>query len=79
MNFNTGSDNSVEYAERVINTNYFGVKRMIEAVIPIMRPSIYGARILNVSSRLGRANGRRNVSCPTLPLLIDCHFLNVKS
>ncbi|KAH7653718.1 Short-chain dehydrogenase/reductase SDR protein [Dioscorea alata] len=60
VNFNTGSDNSVEYAERVINTNYFGVKRMIEAVIPIMRPSIYGARILNVSSRLGRANGRRN-------------------
>ncbi|KAJ0974610.1 hypothetical protein J5N97_016575 [Dioscorea zingiberensis] len=60
VNFNTGSDNSVEYAEKVIDTNYFGVKRMTEAMIPIMRPSASGARILNVSSRLGRANGRRN-------------------
>jgi len=35
---------------------------MIEAIIPLMKPSLAGARIVNVSSRLGRLNGRRNVS-----------------
>lgn len=65
VNFNTGADNSVESAEEVIATNYFGTKRMIKAMIPIMKPSPFGARILNVSSRLGRVNGRRNVSTPS--------------
>ncbi|KAK1318498.1 (+)-neomenthol dehydrogenase [Acorus calamus] len=50
----------VEFAEKVIETNYFGTKRMIEAMIPLMKPSLAGARIVNVSSRLGRLNGRRN-------------------
>lgn len=63
VNFNTGADNSVEFAEEVISTNYFGTKRMIKIFISMMRPSISGARILNVSSRLGRVNGRRNVRC----------------
>ncbi|GFQ07521.1 carbonyl reductase [NADPH] 1 [Phtheirospermum japonicum] len=53
-------DNSVEFAEKVISTNYFGTKNMIKAMIPLMRPSESGARIVNVSSRLGRLNGRRN-------------------
>ncbi|XP_064960356.1 uncharacterized protein LOC135610145 [Musa acuminata AAA Group] len=60
VNFNTGADNSVEFAEEVIATNYFGTKRMIEIFISMMCPSTSGARILNVSSRLGRVNGRRN-------------------
>ncbi|XP_008810480.1 carbonyl reductase [NADPH] 1 isoform X2 [Phoenix dactylifera] len=60
VNFNVGSDNSVEFAEKVIATNYYGTKRMIETMIPIMKHSAFGARILNVSSRLGRVNGRRN-------------------
>ncbi|KAL6559740.1 hypothetical protein OROGR_004857 [Orobanche gracilis] len=60
VNFNAGSDNSVEYAEKVIGTNYFGTKSMIKAMIPLFRPSDAGARIVNVSSRLGRLNGRRN-------------------
>ncbi|EPS72810.1 hypothetical protein M569_01947, partial [Genlisea aurea] len=60
VNFNTGSSNSIEFAEEVIATNYFGTKNMIEAMIPLMRPSDSGARIINVSSRLGRLNGRRN-------------------
>ncbi|KAL3529039.1 hypothetical protein ACH5RR_008361 [Cinchona calisaya] len=60
INFNVGSDNSVESAEKVIETNYFGTKNMIKAMIPLMRPSASGARIVNVSSRLGRLNGRRN-------------------
>nr|XP_010908903.1 carbonyl reductase [NADPH] 1 [Elaeis guineensis] len=60
VNFNVGSNNSVEFAEKVIATNYNGTKQMIETMIPIMKPSASGARILNVSSRLGRVNGRRN-------------------
>ncbi|XP_031505680.1 uncharacterized protein LOC116267895 isoform X2 [Nymphaea colorata] len=59
VNFNTGSDNSVEFAERVIETNYFGTKRVIESMVPLMR-SAFNARIVNTSSRLGRLNGRRN-------------------
>ncbi|GAB4845813.1 hypothetical protein Ancab_039222 [Ancistrocladus abbreviatus] len=60
VNFNVGSDNCVEFAEQVINTNYFGTKNMIEAMIPLMKPSDVGARIVNLSSRLGRLNGKRN-------------------
>ncbi|KAL2462283.1 NAD(P)-binding Rossmann-fold superfamily protein [Abeliophyllum distichum] len=60
VNFNAGSDNGVEFSEQAINTNYFGTKNMIKAMIPLMRPSLSGARIVNVSSRLGRLNGRRN-------------------
>uniref|UniRef100_A0A1J3FGU2 Short-chain dehydrogenase/reductase n=2 Tax=Noccaea caerulescens TaxID=107243 RepID=A0A1J3FGU2_NOCCA len=60
VNYNLGYDNSVEFAERAISTNYQGTKNMIKAMIPLMRPSLQGARIVNVSSRLGRVNGRRN-------------------
>ncbi|CAO2818374.1 unnamed protein product [Amaranthus hypochondriacus] len=60
VNFNIGSENSVEHAEQVIKTNYYGTKNLIEALIPLMKPSPSGARIVNVSSRLGRINGRRN-------------------
>ncbi|XP_076940511.1 uncharacterized protein LOC143609721 [Bidens hawaiensis] len=60
ISYNTGSENSVECAEKVINTNYFGTKNMLKVVIPLMRSSIEGARIVMVSSRLGRLNGRRN-------------------
>lgn len=62
VNYNLGSDNSVENARMVINTNYYGTKNIIKAMIPFMRHSASGARIVNVSSRLGRLNGRRNVS-----------------
>lgn len=60
VNFNYGSDNSVEFAQKVIETNYYGLKNMIQAMIPLMKHSASGARIVNVSSRLGRLNGRRN-------------------
>ena len=36
-------------------------KNVTQSLIPLMRPSAVGARIVNVSSRLGRLNGRRNV------------------
>ncbi|MED6148318.1 hypothetical protein PIB30_052044 [Stylosanthes scabra] len=60
VNFNHGSDNSVENARKVIDTNYYGTKSMIEAMIPLMKASSAGGRIVNVSSRLGRLNGKRN-------------------
>ncbi|XP_057534903.1 uncharacterized protein LOC130813162 [Amaranthus tricolor] len=60
VNFNVGSENSVERAEQVINTNYYGTKHVIDAMIPLMRPSPSGARIVNVSSRLGRLNGKKS-------------------
>ncbi|CAJ1974723.1 unnamed protein product [Sphenostylis stenocarpa] len=55
-------DNNYQYenARKVIETNYYGTKRMIEAMIPLMKPSAAGARIVNVTSRLGRLNGKRN-------------------
>ncbi|KAK7259985.1 hypothetical protein RIF29_25649 [Crotalaria pallida] len=60
VNFNLGSDNSVENASKVIETNYYGTKSMTEAMIPLLKPSTAGGRIINISSRLGRLNGRRN-------------------
>lgn len=73
VNYNLGSDNSVEFAETVVSTNYHGTKNMIKAMIPLMRPSPQGARIVNVSSRLGRVYGRRNVS-KLLSLLLSLSF-----
>ncbi|XP_044493079.1 (+)-neomenthol dehydrogenase [Mangifera indica] len=67
VNYNMGSDNSVEFAKQVMATNYYGTKNMIKAMIPLMRPSSAGARIVSVSSRLGKLNGRRNrLENPTL-------------
>ncbi|GLT39910.1 hypothetical protein SLA2020_140760 [Shorea laevis] len=60
VNYNLGADNSVEFAKQTIHTNYYGTKNMIKAMIPLMRSSATGARIVNVSSRLGKLNGRRN-------------------
>ncbi|KAE8699953.1 MtN19-like protein, putative isoform 1 [Hibiscus syriacus] len=60
VNYNLGYDNSVEFSRQVIETNYYGTKNMTKAMIPVMRSSAVGARIVNVSSRLGRLNGRRN-------------------
>lgn len=74
VNFNLGFDNSVEYARKVIETNYYGVKSMIEAMIPLMKPSTAGARIVNLSSRLGRLNGRRNVSENSLCCFVKIIF-----
>ncbi|XP_055828064.1 uncharacterized protein LOC129896233 [Solanum dulcamara] len=60
VNFNFGKENSVEFAEMVIQVNYFGTKNMIKALVPLMRPSPAGSRIVSVTSRLGRLNSKRN-------------------
>ncbi|KAE8719696.1 MtN19-like protein, putative isoform 1 [Hibiscus syriacus] len=60
VNYNLGSGNSMEFSKTMIETNYYGTKNMVKAMIPLMRPSAAGARIVNVSSRLGKLNGRRS-------------------
>lgn len=62
MSFNVGTENSMENADTVIETNYIGTKNMTKAMIPLMRSSPYGARIVSVTSRLGRLHGKKNVS-----------------
>ncbi|CAN4088665.1 unnamed protein product [Withania somnifera] len=45
----------------VIQVNYFGTKNMIKALIPLMRPSPAGARIVSVTSQLGRFSSKRHM------------------
>ncbi|GLJ25676.1 hypothetical protein SUGI_0491940 [Cryptomeria japonica] len=59
VSFNGINENSVEHAETVIKTNYYGTKALTEALLPLCRSSSSGARILNVSSRLGLLNKLR--------------------
>jgi len=37
----------------IFDTNYYGVKRVTKAILPLLRPSPAGARIIMVSSSLG--------------------------
>ncbi|XP_019196108.1 PREDICTED: carbonyl reductase [NADPH] 1-like [Ipomoea nil] len=54
VNFNVGTSNSVENAETVIKTNYYGTKNMTKTMIPLMRATAAGGHIVSVTSRLGR-------------------------
>ncbi|CAI0446800.1 unnamed protein product [Linum tenue] len=60
VNFNIGSENSVEFARMVVDTNYYATKNVTKAMIPLIRASEAGGRIVNVSSKLGRVSGKRN-------------------
>ncbi|KAE9613572.1 hypothetical protein Lal_00016230 [Lupinus albus] len=61
VSFNGLEENSVEHAETVIKTNFYGPKMLIEALLPLFRCSSSSiTRILNVSSRLGSLNKMRN-------------------
>ncbi|XP_002274970.2 (+)-neomenthol dehydrogenase isoform X1 [Vitis vinifera] len=42
-----------EKAEECLNTNYYGCKRVTEALLPLLKLSTLGARIINVSSLRG--------------------------
>ena len=39
-----------EKAQECLNTNYYGVKRVTEALLPLLQLSPDGARVVNVSS-----------------------------
>nr|GMD24945.1 (+)-neomenthol dehydrogenase [Ipomoea batatas] len=60
VSFNEIEQNSVEHAETVIATNYYGPKLLIAALLPMFRCSSSTARILNISSRLGQFNKLQN-------------------
>jgi carbonyl reductase 1 len=49
----SGND-SVETDITTLQTNYYGVKNVTKAVLPILRPSPAGARVIMVSSELGQ-------------------------
>ncbi|XP_029130649.1 (+)-neomenthol dehydrogenase isoform X2 [Cajanus cajan] len=54
------NSNSVEHAESVMKTNFYGPKLLIEALFPLFRCSSSVTRVVNVSSRLGSLNKIRN-------------------
>ncbi|CAH1441282.1 unnamed protein product [Lactuca virosa] len=58
--FNAMNENSMEYAETVIKTNYYGSKQFTEAMLPFFRRSSSMSRILNISSRLGTLDKLNN-------------------
>ncbi|KAM3304209.1 (+)-neomenthol dehydrogenase [Capsicum chacoense] len=60
VSFNDIHENSVEHAEAVICTNFYGPKRLIEELWPTFRCSSTLTRILNISSRLGLLGKLRN-------------------
>ncbi|XP_024365604.1 uncharacterized protein [Physcomitrium patens] len=44
---------NVENVDLVMQTNYFGVKNVTQALLPLFRPSSAGSRVVIVASRLG--------------------------
>jgi NAD(P)-dependent dehydrogenase (short-subunit alcohol dehydrogenase family) len=56
VSFNEMDTNSVEHAETVLRTNFYGAKMLIEALLPLFRRSPTTSRILNLSSQLGLLN-----------------------
>ncbi|KAE9607250.1 putative oxidoreductase [Lupinus albus] len=60
VSFNELDENSVEHAEIVMKTNFYGPKLLIEALYPLFRRSPSITRILNISSRLGSLDKMRN-------------------
>ncbi|GMI93023.1 hypothetical protein like AT3G59710 [Hibiscus trionum] len=61
VSFNEINENSVEWAETVIKTNFDGPKLLTESLLPLFRLSPSSSRILNISSRLGSINKVRNL------------------
>lgn len=54
MSFKEINENTVEQAETVMKTNYYGAKLLTEALLPLFRRcSRTTSRILNITSRLG--------------------------
>ncbi|KAF6164658.1 hypothetical protein GIB67_032886 [Kingdonia uniflora] len=56
VSFNEINENSVEHAETVIKTNFYGPKLLTEALLPLFRRSETISRVFNISSRLGLLN-----------------------
>ncbi|KAH7299406.1 hypothetical protein KP509_24G009700 [Ceratopteris richardii] len=79
-----------EIARACIDTNYYGAKHVTEAVLPLIRPSVHGARIVNVGSTAGQLNNLRcsklqkeladleNVSEASIDKFLDMYLNDVK-
>ncbi|MCD9638369.1 hypothetical protein HAX54_022308 [Datura stramonium] len=76
VSFNGIHENSVEHAETVICTNFYGPKRLIEELWPTFRCSSTVTRILNISSRLGLLSRLRNEELRNM--LLDEEKLSAK-
>jgi len=48
------NDETSEIVVATLQTNYYGVKNVTKAVLPILRPSPAGARVIMASSALGQ-------------------------
>ncbi|RWR96757.1 +-neomenthol dehydrogenase-like protein [Cinnamomum micranthum f. kanehirae] len=68
VSFNDIGYNSVDHAETVIKTNFYGPKLLTEALLPLFRRAPSVSRILNISSRLGLL---KNVSNTALRELLQ--------
>ncbi|GLT34956.1 hypothetical protein SLA2020_094430 [Shorea laevis] len=75
VSFNDINQNSVEHAETVIKTNFFGSKILTESLLPFFRRSPSISRILNISSRLGSINKVRN---PNIKSILQSNKLSVE-
>jgi NAD(P)-dependent dehydrogenase (short-subunit alcohol dehydrogenase family) len=58
-----------EKAEECLNTNYYGVKKVTEALLPLLQLSPAGARIVNVSSLRSELKVKATLPLPTYYLL----------
>ncbi|GAB2222984.1 hypothetical protein Droror1_Dr00017117 [Drosera rotundifolia] len=67
ISFNGVHENSVKHADIVMTTNFYGPKKLIEALLPLFRRSPTKSRILNISSRLGLLDRTRN---PTIKVTL---------
>ncbi|XP_062221082.1 (+)-neomenthol dehydrogenase-like [Phragmites australis] len=68
VSFNEIDTNSVEHAETVLRTNFYGAKMLTEALLPLFRRSPTTSRILNISSQLGLLNKVRDPSLRSMLL-----------
>ncbi|KAH9329395.1 hypothetical protein KI387_001503, partial [Taxus chinensis] len=55
-------ENTYEKGKLVIETNYVGVKNVTRMLLPLLKASTSGARIVNVSSHLGQLERAKNAT-----------------
>lgn len=89
--FTEGFNENYENAKACVDTNYLGTKRMVKAMLPLLKPSSSGSRIVNVSStggllqNLGNETLRmqladvQNLSEETIDGFIDIYLNDEKS
>lgn len=89
--FIEGFSEDYNTAKACVDINYFGAKRMVKALLPLLKPSSTGSRIVNVSSLGGllqhlgnetlrmQLNDVENLSEETIDGFIDMYLNDEKS